>query len=80
MRLNAGLVRKVAYRVCRRSGATYDQLEAAGFRGLATAIEHYKPSSSNDFSTFALTYICQALAESDKLPRRMARAAQLFSA
>lgn len=80
VRLNAGLVRKVVYRVCRCRGAAYEQLEAAGFQGLATAIEQYNPGSDGDFSTFALSYICQALAQTDSSPKRLTRAAQLFSA
>lgn len=57
VRLNAGLVRKVAHRISRQSAESYEDLEQIGYLGLIRAIERFDPSHGCAFSSFAVPYI-----------------------
>ncbi|HEY9737559.1 MAG TPA: sigma-70 family RNA polymerase sigma factor [Trichocoleus sp.] len=57
VRLNAGLVRKVAHRVSLQCREPYEDLEQLGHLGLIRAIERFDPSQGNAFSSFAVPYI-----------------------
>lgn len=57
VRLNAGLVRKVAHRVSHQCPEPYEDLEQIGFIGLIRAIERFDPSQGCAFSSFAVPYI-----------------------
>ncbi|MGR3276655.1 RNA polymerase sigma factor SigF [Acaryochloris sp. 'Moss Beach'] len=57
VRLNMGLVRKVAHRLTHQCAEPYEDLEQCGFLGLITAIERFDPSQGYAFSSFAVPYI-----------------------
>ncbi len=57
VKLNAGLVRKVAHRVSHQCAEPYEDLEQIGYMGLIRAIERFNPSQGCAFSSFAVPYI-----------------------
>lgn len=57
VRLNAGLVRKIAHRVSHQCSEPYEDLEQIGFIGLIRAIERFNPAQGCAFSSFAVPYI-----------------------
>ncbi|MEM9906808.1 MAG: RNA polymerase sigma factor SigF [Cyanobacteria bacterium P01_D01_bin.44] len=57
VRLNAGLVRKIAHRVSHQCSEPYEDLEQIGYLGLIRAIERFDPSQGCAFSSFAVPYI-----------------------
>lgn len=57
VRLNTGLVRKIAHRVSRQCAEPYEDLEQVGFLGLIRAIERFDPYHGGAFSSFAMPYI-----------------------
>lgn len=57
VRLNAGLVRKVVYRLSHQCSEAYEDLEQVGYLGLINAIERFDPKHGNAFSSFAVPYI-----------------------
>lgn len=57
VRLNAGLVRKIAHRVCHQCSEPYEDLEQIGYLGLIRAIERFDPTQGCAFSSFAVPYI-----------------------
>jgi RNA polymerase sigma-B factor len=57
VRLNAGLVRKIAHQVSHQCSEPYEDLEQIGYLGLIRAIERFNPSQSNAFSSFAVPFI-----------------------
>jgi RNA polymerase sigma-B factor len=57
VRLNAGLVRKIAHRISHQCSEPYEDLEQIGYIGLIRAIERFDPSQGCAFSSFAVPYI-----------------------
>jgi RNA polymerase sigma-B factor len=57
VKLNLGLVRKVAHRLAHQCAEPYEDLEQCGAMGLITAIERFDPSQGYAFSSFAVPYI-----------------------
>ncbi len=57
VRLNAGLVRKIAHRISHQCSEPYEDLEQIGYLGLIRAIERFSPSQGCAFSSFAVPYI-----------------------
>lgn len=57
VRLNTGLVRKIAHRVSRQCAEPYEDLEQIGYLGLIRAIERFDPGQGCAFSSFAVPYI-----------------------
>jgi RNA polymerase sigma-B factor len=57
VRLNAGLVRKIAHRVSHQCSEPYEDLEQIGYMGLIRAIERFDPGQGCAFSSFAVPYI-----------------------
>ena len=57
VRLNAGLVRKIAHRVSYQCSEPYEDLEQIGYLGLIRAIERFDPGQGCAFSSFAVPYI-----------------------
>ncbi|MFP4296726.1 MAG: RNA polymerase sigma factor SigF [Spirulinaceae cyanobacterium] len=57
VKLNLGLVRKVAHQVSQQCAEPYDDLEQTGYLGLIRAIERFDPHQGTAFSSFALPYI-----------------------
>ncbi|ELR96253.1 sigma-70 family RNA polymerase sigma factor [Gloeocapsa sp. PCC 73106] len=57
VRLNLGLVKKVAYRISRQCAEPYEDLQQIGYLGLIRAIERFNPSLGSAFSSFAIPYI-----------------------
>lgn len=57
VRINVGLVRKIAHRVSRQCSEPYEDLEQIGYLGLIRAIERFNPSQGYAFSSFAVPYI-----------------------
>jgi RNA polymerase sigma-B factor len=57
VKLNMGLVRKVAHRLAHQCSEPYEDLEQCGYLGLITAIERFDPSQGYAFSSFAVPYI-----------------------
>jgi RNA polymerase sigma-B factor len=57
VRLNAGLVRKVAHRMTSQCNETFEDLEQVGYMGLIRAVERFDPTQGNAFSSFAVPYI-----------------------
>lgn len=77
VRLNAGLVRKIAHRVSHQCAEPYEDLEQIGYLGLIRAIERFDPSQGCAFSSFAVPYIRGEMlhflrdrGSSVKIPRR----------
>jgi RNA polymerase sigma-B factor len=61
VRLNIGLVRKIAHRVSWQCTEPYEDLEQIGFLGLIRAIERFNPHQGCAFSSFAVPYIRGAM-------------------
>ena len=57
VKLNLGLVKKVAYHISRQCPEPYEDLQQIGYLGLIRAIERYNPSLGSAFSSFAIPYI-----------------------
>ncbi|MEQ8462130.1 RNA polymerase sigma factor SigF [Coleofasciculus sp. E1-EBD-02] len=57
VRLNSGLVKKIAYRVSQQCSEPYDDLVQLGYLGLIRAIERFKPDQGYAFSSFAVPFI-----------------------
>ena len=57
VRLNAGLVRKIAHRISHQCSEPYEDLEQIGYLGLIRAIERFNPIQGCAFSSFAVPYI-----------------------
>lgn len=57
VRLNMGLVRKVAHRLAHQCAEPCEDLEQCGYLGLITAIERFEPAQGYAFSSFAVPYI-----------------------
>ncbi|MEM6426508.1 MAG: RNA polymerase sigma factor SigF [Cyanobacteria bacterium P01_H01_bin.119] len=57
VKLNAGLVRKIAHRVSHQCSEPYEDLEQIGYLGLIRAIERFNPNQGCAFSSFAVPYI-----------------------
>ncbi|MBD1937643.1 RNA polymerase sigma factor SigF [Microcoleus sp. FACHB-68] len=57
VRLNIGLVRKIAHRVSHQCAEPYEDLEQIGYLGLIRAIERFDPTQGCAFSSFAVPYI-----------------------
>jgi RNA polymerase sigma-B factor len=57
VKLNMGLVRKVAHRLAHQCAEPYEDLEQCGYIGLITAIERFDPTQGFAFSSFAVPYI-----------------------
>lgn len=57
VRLNAGLVRKIAHRVSHQCAEPYEDLEQIGYIGLIRSIERFDPGQGCAFSSFAVPYI-----------------------
>lgn len=57
VRLNTGLVRKIAHQVSHQCTEPYEDLEQIGFIGLIRAIERFNPTQGCAFSSFAVPYI-----------------------
>ncbi len=57
VKMNAGLVRKIAHRVGHQCSEPYEDLEQIGYLGLIRAIERFNPSQGCAFSSFAVPYI-----------------------
>lgn len=57
VRLNTGLVRKIAYKFSYQCNEPYEDLEQIGYIGLIRAIERFDPIQGYAFSSFALPYI-----------------------
>jgi RNA polymerase sigma-B factor len=57
VRLNAGLVRKVAHRVSQQCAEPFEDLEQIGYMGLIHAIERFDLTHGSAFSSFAVPYI-----------------------
>lgn len=57
VRLNAGLVRKIAHRINHQCSEPYEDLEQIGYLGLIRAIERFDPTQGCAFSSFAVPYI-----------------------
>lgn len=77
VRMNAGLVRKIAHRVSHQCAEPYEDLEQIGYLGLIRAIERFDPSQGCAFSSFAVPYIRGEMlhflrdrSSSIKVPRR----------
>lgn len=77
VKLNAGLVRKIAHRMSYQSTEAYEDLEQIGYLGLIRAIERFNPQHGCAFSSFAVPYIRGEImhflrdrSSSVKVPRR----------
>jgi RNA polymerase sigma-B factor len=77
VKLNAGLVRKIAHRISHQCSEPYEDLEQIGYLGLIRAIERFDPSQGCAFSSFAVPYIRGEIlhflrdrATAVKIPRR----------
>ncbi|NCJ05322.1 sigma-70 family RNA polymerase sigma factor [Synechococcales cyanobacterium C] len=57
VKLNMGLVRKVAHRLAHQCAEPFEDLEQCGYLGLITAIERFDPAQGYAFSSFAVPYI-----------------------
>ncbi len=57
VRLNTGLVRKIAHQLSHQCSEPYEDLEQIGFIGLIRAIERFNPTQGCAFSSFAVPYI-----------------------
>lgn len=57
VKLNLGLVRKIAHRLSHQCSEPYEDLEQIGYLGLIRAIERFRPSEGCAFSSFAVPYI-----------------------
>ena len=57
VRLNGGLVKKIAYRVSQQCPEPYEDLVQIGYLGLMRAIERFNPHQGCAFSSFAVPFI-----------------------
>jgi RNA polymerase sigma-B factor len=57
VRMNAGLVRKIAHRMSYQCSEAFEDLEQIGYLGLIRAIERFNPQHGCAFSSFAVPYI-----------------------
>jgi RNA polymerase sigma-B factor len=57
VKMNAGLVRKIAHRISHQCAEPYEDLEQIGYLGLIRAIERFNPHQGCAFSSFAVPYI-----------------------
>ncbi|MGA1622935.1 MAG: sigma-70 family RNA polymerase sigma factor, partial [Synechocystis sp.] len=57
VKMNTGLVRRVAHQLSRQCVEPYEDLEQVGFLGLIRAIERFEPKQGTAFSSFAIPYI-----------------------
>ncbi|MBF1989692.1 RNA polymerase sigma factor SigF [Fischerella thermalis] len=57
VKLNTGLVRKMAHKFSHQCNEPYEDLEQIGYFGLIRAIERFDPSQGYAFSSFAVPYI-----------------------
>ncbi|TBR60683.1 RNA polymerase sigma factor SigF [Mastigocladus laminosus UU774] len=57
VKLNTGLVRKLAHKFSHQCHEPYEDLEQIGYFGLIRAIERFDPSQGYAFSSFAVPYI-----------------------
>ncbi|CDN14054.1 Cyanobacterial SigF-related sigma factor [Richelia intracellularis] len=57
VKLNTGLVRKMAHKFSHQCNEPYEDLEQIGYIGLIRAIERFDPSQGYAFSSFAVPYI-----------------------
>lgn len=57
VKLNLGLVRKIAHSIHRQCTEPYEDLEQIGCLGLIRAIERFNPAQGCAFSSFAVPYI-----------------------
>lgn len=57
VRMNMGLVRKIAHQLAQQCAENYEDLEQCGYLGLISAIERFDPSRGHAFSSFAVPYI-----------------------
>lgn len=57
VKMNAGLVRKIAHRISHQCSEPYEDLEQIGYLGLIRAIERFNPNQGCAFSSFAVPYI-----------------------
>ncbi|MGA7932115.1 MAG: RNA polymerase sigma factor SigF [Kovacikia sp.] len=57
VKLNVGLVRKVAHQLTHKSSTPFEDLEQIGYIGLITAVERFDPTHGYAFSSFAIPYI-----------------------
>ncbi|MBU6228093.1 MAG: RNA polymerase sigma factor SigF [Cyanobacteria bacterium REEB459] len=57
VKLNTGLVRKIAHRVSYQCSEPYEDLEQIGYIGLIRAIERFNPAQGCAFSSFAVPYV-----------------------
>jgi RNA polymerase sigma-B factor len=78
VKLNAGLVRKVAHQVANQSPIPFEDLEQIGYIGLITATERFDPTQGYAFSSFAIPYIKGEMlhflrdrASTVRIPRRL---------
>jgi RNA polymerase sigma-B factor len=78
VKLNVGLVHKVAHRIAHQSSVSYEDLEQIGYIGLITATERFDPTQGYAFSSFAIPYIKGEMlhflrdrASTVKIPRRL---------
>lgn len=77
VRLNTGLVRKIAHRISHQCTEPYEDLEQIGYLGLIRAVERFDSSQGCAFSSFAVPYIRGEMlhylrdrSSSVKVPRR----------
>lgn len=78
VKLNAGLVRKVAHQLANQSPLPFEDLEQIGYIGLITAAERFDPTQGYAFSSFAIPYIKGEMlhflrdrANAVRIPRRL---------
>ena len=57
VKINAGLVRKVAHQISKQCTEPYEDLEQIGYIGLIQAVERFDPRQGYAFSSFAVPYI-----------------------
>jgi RNA polymerase sigma-B factor len=55
--MNAGLVKKVAYKISLFCSESYEDIEQVAFIGLISAIERFDPKLNNSFSSYAVPSI-----------------------
>ena len=78
VKLNAGLVRKVAHQFTHQSPVPFEDLEQLGYIGLISAAERFDPTKGHAFSSFAIPYIRGEMlhflrdrASTIRIPRRL---------
>jgi RNA polymerase sigma-B factor len=78
VKLNVGLVRKVAHQIAHQSPVPFEDLEQMGYIGLISAAERFDPTQGYAFSSFAIPYIKGEMlhflrdrASTVRIPRRL---------